>query len=200
VTAVSIESTGPIRIAILSEDRLYREGLRQLVSGEPTLSLVGYGGRASFPAPPQVPRPDVLLLDGRTEEVLTLCASLEEGRPRILLLAAAADEGWSVRALKAGVRGILDLDGGTEDLVRAIHVVHSGDIWARRRVMLAGMGQRVTAATVRGDSDVPFERLLSLPGAGGLPAGRHGAQQQGLHGRAELAAAYHGIGGLRPKA
>jgi len=215
----------PIRIAILSDNRLFREGLLRIVADEPAFSIVGHGERGASPPETGEPRADVLLLDGRTEEALALCAALErQGRPKVLFLGAPCDDDWAVRALGAGARGILERSGGAEDLVKAIRVVHAGQIWARRQVMLAGIGRRSSTGVAGGDGDGSLERRLSSrerevfrQAATGLSnkelADRLAISQAtvkvhlthiflklGLRGRAELAAAYHGVMGSAPDA
>jgi DNA-binding NarL/FixJ family response regulator len=79
----------------------------------------------------------MLLADGRIDGILTLCRELrrDKARPWAILLAPESDDDWAMRALEAGARGILTKTATAEDFVKAIHVVHEGQIWASKKVM-----------------------------------------------------------------
>lgn len=127
----------PIRVAILDDHRLFREGLRRVMEGDPSLAVVGDGDPATVRDLIHTASPDVLLADGRAEGVLALAAELRPGggRPWVLLLAAATDEEWALQALEAGARGVLSQGAGAGELIKAIRVVHDGQIWAGKRVV-----------------------------------------------------------------
>jgi two-component system, NarL family, nitrate/nitrite response regulator NarL len=118
--------------------------------------------------------------------------------------------------LKAGARGILTKTSRGEDLVRAIHVVAEGGIWARRRWLSASLQAVISS---RHTSALPWhldallskrEREVFHYAAMGMAnkalADRlaiseatvkvhltHIFQKLGVSGRAALAAAYHGL-------
>ena len=172
---------------------------------------------AAAPAPP-IPDSDLYLVDSRVPAALELCSMLkrEAGRPVILFMAAPDDEAWAVEALVAGARGILARDARAEELIKAIRVVHEGQIWARRqtieawaeRIIVGAPDSGRIAALEQGLSS--REREVLRHAATGLSnkelAGRlaiseatvkvhltHIFQKLGVRGRAELAAVYHGL-------
>jgi DNA-binding NarL/FixJ family response regulator len=53
----------------------------------------------------------------------------------VILLAADGDEEWTVRALGCGARGILPKSAGPEDLLKAIRLVHEGQVWVARAAL-----------------------------------------------------------------
>lgn len=205
-----------LRIAVLTDDRLFHAGLLRILESEPAFTATEHSPDGI--AGPDGGGPDVLLVDSRMEGALLACAAQRRtGGPKVIVVAAPDDDGWAPQALAAGARGILSKTAGTEDLVRAIGVVNDGLIWARRRVIVAWV-----------------DRLMSMPkspradGAGleGLLSGReqevfrHAAaglgnrelahclaisqatvkvhltrifQKLGVRTRGELAAVYHGI-------
>ncbi|MBI2460747.1 MAG: response regulator transcription factor [Candidatus Rokubacteria bacterium] len=124
-------------MAILDDHRLFREGLRRVLDGDPSLAAAGDGEPAAVRDLIRTASPDVLLVDGRFEGVLALCTELRHGggRPWVLLLGAEADEDRALKALEAGARGILSRGAGAEELSKAIRVVHDGQIWAGKRVV-----------------------------------------------------------------
>ena len=208
----------PVRIAVLSDDQLYCEGLRRIVGGQVSFIVVGHDDKAAWRPSLRQARPDVLLVDSRMEGALALCAGVERGdRPAIVFISAAADDDWARGALEAGARGILAKSAGAEELVKAIRVVHEGQIWARRHVIAACMDRAAGASGGRPEGERVLEQRLSQrereifrQAATGLSnkelADRLAIseatvkahltrifQKLGLRGRAELAAAYHGI-------
>jgi DNA-binding NarL/FixJ family response regulator len=205
-----------VRVAVLSDDRLFCEGLLRIIGAEGSLAAVGHDAGAALGPALRAARPDVLLVDSRMEGALGLCAALKrEGGPAIVLVAADEGDDWGMGALAAGARGILAKSARPEDLVKAVRVVHEGQIWARRHLM-AGWMARGPEVTTRLAGESIGERLsereseIFRHAAAGLSnkelADRlaisqatvkahltHIFQKLGLRGRAELAAAYHGI-------
>ena len=201
-----------LRIAVLTDDRLFHAGLGRILESDPSFTVVAHGAEAA-------PRSDLLLVDSRMDGALEACAAQRrDGGPQVIVVAAPDDDRWAPEALAAGARGILSKSATAEDLVKAIRVVESGLIWAPRRVIVACL-DRLTGSpppAPRG-GDSSFEQRLSgrerdvfRHAAAGL-GNREVAsrlnisqatvkvhltrifQKLGLRGRNELAAAYHGI-------
>jgi DNA-binding NarL/FixJ family response regulator len=206
-----------VRIAILSDDRLLGEGLLRIIGGEPSFVVVGEGDRPAFGPALRAAGPQVLLVDSRMEGALALCADLRgQGGPAVIFMAAQDDDGWAMSALEAGARGILAKSAGAEDLVKAVHVVSEGQVWARRHVLAGWLEHLATGSgAVRvGEPNLKRlsdrEREVFRHAATGLSnkelakrlAISHATvkahltsifQKLGLRGRGELAAAYHGM-------
>ena len=81
--------------------------------------------------------PHILLVDAQTDSALDICRELRLNgvRPWVILAAAERDERWAVEALKTGARGILAKSASVESLIKAIRVVHQGEVWASKRVI-----------------------------------------------------------------
>jgi DNA-binding NarL/FixJ family response regulator len=206
-----------IRIAILSDDRLLSAGLLRIIVGEPSFVAVGEGDRAAFGPPLRSAGPQVLLVDSRMEGALALCADLRrEAGPAVIFMAAPDDDRWAISALEAGARGILAKSARAKDLVNAVRVVSEGQVWAPRHVLAGWMEHLATASVAVRGSEPNLERLSDRE----REVFRHAAtglsnkelanrlaispatvkahltsifQKLGLRGRAELAAAYHGM-------
>jgi DNA-binding NarL/FixJ family response regulator len=126
-----------IRIALLSDSRLFRSGLRQILEGSHSVALVG-----ELSAPPvrdfvRECAPHILLVDAKIEDVLAVCHELRQlaARPRVILAGADEDDVWALRALKAGAHGILAKSATVENLLKAVRVIHQGEVWASKRVL-----------------------------------------------------------------
>lgn len=143
--AVRQRGASPVRVAIRTGNRLLDEGLRRLLAPDPSVLLVG-----EHPGPP-----DIVLVDGAD-----VGSRHGSARPWVVLLGASDDDDAMLGALKRGVRGILKRNAGAEELRRAIHAVHAGEIWASRTLLgravheLAGLAPAPVAGAAW-----PAERL-----------------------------------------
>jgi DNA-binding NarL/FixJ family response regulator len=121
-----------IRVAIVDDHSIVRQGLRALLDREPDLRVVGEAASAAAgESMVEQVRPDVVLLDlklsgGRDCDGLNLCAALTERFPdsRVLVLTAFADEWLILEAIKLGAKGYLVKDVDLTELVRAVRAVH----------------------------------------------------------------------------
>ena len=127
----------PVRVALLSDSALFRSGLHRLLGSDPSFLVV-----AELTASPIRDRlrsslPHILLVDAQTEGALEICRELRlKGvRPWVILAGADRDERWAVEALKTGARGILSKSATVESLLKAVRVVHQGEVWASKRVI-----------------------------------------------------------------
>lgn len=206
-----------ILVAVLSDDRLFCEGLSHIIGAEGVLSLVGPLGVTVFGAAVRSAAPHVLLVDSRLPDAVEKCAALkrERGPAVIFFMADGADTRWAVEALSAGARGILAREAVGDELIKAIKVVRDGQIWARRNVVEAWAERMAVQSATARSADLEQglsdrEREVFRHAAAGLTnkelARRLGIsegtvkvhlshifQKLGLRGRSELAAAYHGI-------
>jgi two-component system invasion response regulator UvrY len=123
-----------IRLMIADDHALIRGGLREVVSAERDLEIVGEV--ASFTdlweALKAAP-PDVLLLDMRMPGGLALDAvrKIERDHPhvRVLVLTSYPEEGHAARMIAAGAAGFLQKDSTPEEIVRAIRLVARGEAY-----------------------------------------------------------------------
>jgi len=195
-----------VRVAILSDDRLFCEGLLRIIGAESSFAAIGHDEEAALRPALRAARPEVLLVDSRMEGALGLCLALKrEGGPAIVLVAADDGDDWGMGALVAGARGILAKSARPEDLVKAVRVVHEGQIWARRHLMAKWMahagavyapGQReseIFRHVATGLSNKELADRLAISEATVKVHLTRIFQKLGLHSRGELAAAYHGI-------
>jgi DNA-binding NarL/FixJ family response regulator len=76
-------------------------------------------------------------VDAQIEDALAVCGELRRNgaRPRVILAGAEGDDGWALQALKSGARGILGKSATVETLLKAVRVVHEGEVWASKRVL-----------------------------------------------------------------
>lgn len=192
-------------------------GLRRILEGYRSVALVG---EASGPPVRDLVRacaPHVLLIDAQTEGVIAMCLELGQLgiRPRVILAGADRDDAWALRALKAGARGILAKSATVENLMKAVRVVHQGEVWASKRVLTlaveelaahsiyAGHGepaiksrlsrreQDIAQLIASGLSNQEVARRLAITEATVKAHLTHIFQKLMLRGRGQLAALYH---------
>jgi len=128
-------TTGTIRLVLVDDHAILREGLRSVLERQRGLVVVGEASsEAEAVAIVLATTPDVVLLDlklsaGSEYEGLSLCTKLSAAHPDIglLVLTTFLDEDLVVRAMHAGARGYVVKDVDTTELVRAIRAISAGD-------------------------------------------------------------------------
>jgi DNA-binding NarL/FixJ family response regulator len=121
----------PIRILLADDHNVMRRGLRLLLESQPGFSVVAEaadGHQAVEQA--MATRPDVAVLDIAMPRLNGAEAAqrINEMLPgtAIVILSMHSDEGYVLRALKAGAKGYLVKDSAESDLIDAIKAVSAG--------------------------------------------------------------------------
>jgi two-component system response regulator DevR len=128
-------ATRAIRLILVDDHAILREGLRSVLEREDDLVVVGEAcSEPEAEAVVLATHPDVVLLDLKLSassdfEGLSLCAKLSAAHPGIglLVLTTFLDEDLVVRAVHAGARGYVVKDVDTTELVRAIRAISAGE-------------------------------------------------------------------------
>ncbi len=122
----------PIRVLLVDDHAIVRDGIRSLLTTEPDIQVVGEADNgADGVLMAEQLQPDVILMDlvmpgmGGIEATRRIMAG--QPRARILVLTSFAAEGKVFPAIKAGAIGYLLKDSDSADLVRAIRQVRRGE-------------------------------------------------------------------------
>jgi len=123
--------TDAIRLLIVDDQRLMREGLRTLLELEGGFEIVGEAanGQAAFDAYAEL-KPDVVLMDIRmpgmdgVEATRRLCARWPE--VRVIILTTFDDDANVFEGLRAGAVGYLLKDLSGQELANAVRTVYKG--------------------------------------------------------------------------
>lgn len=119
------------RVVLADDHTLIRAGLRMVVDAQPDLTVVGEAedGRAAV-AMAQKLKPDVIVMDIGMPNLngIEACRQIRESIPdtQIVMLSMHSDEGYVLRALKAGAKAYLLKDSAEADLARAIRSAAAG--------------------------------------------------------------------------
>jgi two-component system, NarL family, nitrate/nitrite response regulator NarL len=120
-----------LRIAIVDDHPMFRDGVAMTLASDPTIELVGQGSTAENAI--QISQdilPDVLLLDislpgggiPATREIARLFPYI-----KVIMLTASENEEHVSGALEAGARGYILKGIGAAELLRTVHAVHHGE-------------------------------------------------------------------------
>ena len=121
----------PVRIVLVDDHAILRQGLRPLLEREPDLQVVGEASSATEAlAVVERCRPAIVLLDiklspASDHEGLDLCAQLTKRHPalRVLVLSTFVDDALVVSAIEHGACGYVVKDVDALELVRSIRLV-----------------------------------------------------------------------------
>jgi DNA-binding NarL/FixJ family response regulator len=120
------------RVLIADDDDLMRAGLVELLSGDPSIEVVGQAatGREAVERARRLD-PDVVLMDVRMPDLDGIGATGELARaaPRtkVLILTTFEQDDYIFNTLRAGASGFLLKRTRPEELVAAVHTIGAGD-------------------------------------------------------------------------
>jgi DNA-binding NarL/FixJ family response regulator len=122
----------PIRLLIVDNHTLFRQGLVSLLQSEPGLQVIGEaaGGEEALKLAQEL-QPDVVLMDVKMPGMDGVEATrrLLEAMPhaRVLMLTVSEEEENLFAAIQAGARGYILKNADADELLQAIQRVHAGE-------------------------------------------------------------------------
>jgi len=153
-----------IRVVVVDDHALHRDGTRQIFEAYPDLEVVGEAGSGEVAlALINQLRPDVVLLDIRLPGMngIEVAAQLSRDHPDVrVLMVSAYDEDEYVRgALEAGAAGYLSKTAPGRELVQAVRSVAGG-----ASVLQNGLAARLLISTRQPEqgADELSERELAV--------------------------------------
>lgn len=162
-----------IRVLVVDDHALHRDGIRQILGQHPDMELVGEAdsAEAALALVNQL-RPAVVLMDVRLPGMNGIEATrrLRRGHPdtRVLVVTAYDDDEYVRGALEAGASGHLSKAAPGRELVDAVRAVAAGGTVVNPVMLthlLAGLGAARPASNQLTDRELAVLRLL----AEGLP-------------------------------
>lgn len=163
MTAQGLTETGPIRIALIDDHPIVRDGLLAVLSDEQDFEVVGAAASADEGHRLVTLRqPDVVLLDlelpgtGGIESLPDLLRA--SPATKVIVFTAYDTEERVLGALRAGASGYLLKGAPSEEIARAIRTVHAGG---------SHLAPRIAATVVAELSGGPGGRNARRAGAAG---------------------------------
>ncbi len=161
MVAKSKQKSSSHRILVVDDHPIVRRGLRQLVSGEPNLEVVGEAEDVNQALDQfDATRPDLVIVDLSLKEGhgLDLIAEIKsrDRRTKILVSSMHDESLFAERVLRAGALGYISKQESPDELLRAICHVLSGEIYLSSRMANRLLGRLVGGESL--DQD-PIERL-----------------------------------------
>jgi DNA-binding NarL/FixJ family response regulator len=121
----------PIRVAVVDDHEVFRQGLTMLLTMEDDMEVVGQAGdgiAASKLAASTAP--DVILLDVRMPKMsgIEACATIKEVAPtaKIIMLTVSDEEADLYDAVKNGALGYVLKESSVDEVAQAVRVVADG--------------------------------------------------------------------------
>ncbi len=154
-----------IRILLADDHNVMRRGLRLLLEGQPEFAVVGEAsdGRQAVEQA-EATHPDVAVLDIAMPNLSGIEAAqrIVAASPgtSIVVLSMHSDEGYVLRALKAGAKGYLLKDSVEGDLIEAIKRVYQGKTFFSPEISKMLVEDYVREIRTRGVED-SYELLTS---------------------------------------
>jgi two-component system, NarL family, response regulator DevR len=148
----------PIRVFILDDHELVRQGLKDLLEGE-GFEVVGESGSAAE-ATRRIPalQPDIAILDGRLPDGtgIEVCRDVRSLDPRLhcLILTSYDDEQALRGAVLAGASGYILKQIRSDDLLAGIRKAAAGE-----SLFPAGLEQRIIDGITKAPTDPRMEAL-----------------------------------------
>jgi DNA-binding NarL/FixJ family response regulator len=129
----------PIRILIVEDQTLMRQGMRTILDLEPGLRVVGEAadGEAGVRMALDL-RPDVILMDVQMprlngiEAIAAICAVWPEAR--VIILTTFSRDDYVFQGVRAGAVGFLLKDAPVEDLIQTIRRVCGGEVFIQPEI------------------------------------------------------------------
>lgn len=125
----------PIRVAVVDDQPLVREGFARVIRAQPDMQLMGTArdGHGAIDLSLES-RPDVVVMDVRMPRLDGIAATraiagreAEQGAPRVLIVTTFSLDEYVFEALRAGASGFLLKESPPEELLAGVRTVARGE-------------------------------------------------------------------------
>lgn len=157
-----------VRVLIVDDQSLFREGLQTLLSVQEGIKVVGQAGNGrEAVAAVAKHRPQVVLMDVRMPVLDGVAATrvLQEEYPevRVIMLTTFDDDEYVFEGLRAGAAGYLLKDVPSEKLVEAIQAAAHGESFLEPSVAAKVVAEFTRLSSDRGESSAHANQALVEP-------------------------------------
>lgn len=130
----------PITVFIVDDHKIFRQGIQSLIDYEKDIDVIGTAGSVQeFMAnildyDPDIILMDISLKDGEGPDA-TKWIIEKKPKSKVLIFSMHQEDKFVKKVLKSGASGYLLKDAGTEEMLNAIRVVHSGKTFYSNPIM-----------------------------------------------------------------
>lgn len=148
---MSASQTKRIRLMLVDDHAIVREGIRSFLVAQPHLEIVGEAsdGREALAKAREL-APDIVLMDitmpHQNGLETTRLLSQQVPQTRVLVLTVHNNQEYAAQVIRCGARGYLLKDTSPTELVRAIEAVHAGQAFFSPLISQAMMNDLVAKA------------------------------------------------------
>lgn len=152
-----------IKVFIVDDHKMVREGFRLLLETDPDIVVLGEAGNGRDAVKKVINEsPDVVLMDiamkglngiGATEQIVKECPTI-----KVIILSMHSSSLHIFRAFKAGAMGYILKESAGEDVIKAIHMVNNGRMFLGEKVSRLMVQDYVKTREIK-DIDDPLARL-----------------------------------------
>ena len=138
-----------LRILLADDHKMLREGLRVLINSQPGMQVVGEAasGKDAIQKVGEL-NPDVVVMDLSMPELNGLQATeiLKAKHPavKVVVLTAHEDESYLTQLCKAGAAGYVLKRSPGEELLQAIRIVASGEVYFEPKLAAKALAQQMS--------------------------------------------------------
>jgi len=152
-----------IKVFIVDDHKMVREGFRLLLEIDPDIVVLGEAGNGRDAVKKVIKEsPDVVLMDiamkglngiEATEQIVKECPTI-----KVIILSMHSSSLHIFRAFKAGAMGYILKESAGEDVIKAIHMVKNGRMFLGEKVSRLMVQDYVKTREIK-DIDDPLARL-----------------------------------------
>jgi DNA-binding NarL/FixJ family response regulator len=157
-----VKPVDKIRLVIVDDHSIFREGLLSVLSTEPDIEIVGEGASAEDAVRlAHELLPDIIFMDiSMPGGGLNAAQTIVENYPvvKIIILTGSEGEAHVMTALKTGARAYVLKGVAARELVNILHMVHSGEIYVTPTLAASLLSEMTTGARNE-SSESTFEKL-----------------------------------------
>jgi two-component system response regulator DegU len=128
-----------IKIILVDDHRIVRDGLKSLLSGEKDITIIGEAsnGEEALIINREL-KPDIIIADITMPEMngieMTRLISKENTKTKVLMVSMHDNEDYINQALEVGAAGFLLKDSSKDELIKAIKAVYAGETYCSGEV------------------------------------------------------------------
>jgi DNA-binding NarL/FixJ family response regulator len=145
-----------IRIGVVDDHPIFREGVILTLQGQPDMEVVASGASADDAIRiSREMKPDLIVLDmNMPGDGITAVEAISQGQNSVstLMLTVEADEEKACEAIQKGAKGYVLKGIGGAELVRAVRAVHQGECYVMPTLaahLLGHLGRTAAAKTAK---------------------------------------------------